>query len=276
MSLLLDTMANTLDEGYAARAAQARTSPGARLRRVGPSGVLVLVALGLVTGTAVAQVRGSEQSARGLRAELAEQARARSTQGDALAEQARRLSAAVERSRARALGGGRAADQATDRLAVLGLASATVPVRGPGVVITLDDAPAPGGAESLEPAGGGVLGRQRVQDRDLQDVVNGLWAAGAEAVAVNDQRLTAVTAIRSAGETILADFTVLTAPYVVSAIGDAAALQVRFVDGPVGRRLAGYPQLYGIAVDVRRADELRLPGATTRGLAVASPVPGAR
>ena len=62
-------------------------------------------------------------------------------------------------------------------------------------------------------------------------MVNGLWAAGAEAVAVNGQRLTALSAIRSAGDAILVDYRPLTRPYVVVAIGDPRTLQSRFVAG---------------------------------------------
>ena len=61
---------------------------------------------------------------------------------------------------------------------------------GPGLVVTLDDATA------AQPTAGPVraaTGDGRIYDRDLQDVVNALWAAGAEEVAINGQRLTALT-----------------------------------------------------------------------------------
>src|SRR5207302_160556 len=70
-----------------------------------------------------------------------------------------------------------------------------------------------------------VTGRQTgtnpglVLDRDLQDVANELWHDGAEAIAINGQRLTATTTIRAAGGAILVDFRPVTAPYQVSAIG---------------------------------------------------------
>ena len=70
-------------------------------------------------------------------------------------------------------------------------------------------------------------------DRDLQVIVNGLWAAGAEAIAVNGQRLTACSAIRSAGEAILVDFRPLSA-----AVRGRRRSATRHACGPVqlGRR----------------------------------------
>ena len=120
---------------------------------------------------------------------------------------------------------------------------------------------------------GGQAASGRVLDRDLQDAVNGLWAAGAEAVSVNGLRLNALTAIRSAGEAVLVDFRPLSPPYVLRAVGDAAGLERAFQTGEAGRRLATYPGLYGIAVGVRRARALELPAARLPDLQVgADPV----
>lgn len=277
MSLLNDVMTSTLDEAYAERASRrTTTSPSVgRRRRIGPIAVTVLLALGLVTGVAVADVRGRARDSTGLRADLVVQARDRAGSVDGLAERAQRLRIEVDQVRTDALGAGQAGRLAGDQLVVLGLASATTPVDGPGVVVTLDDPVSgesePGQAPALD---ADTPTEQRVQDVDLQRVVNGLWAAGAEAIAVNDHRVSSLTAIRSAGETILIDFQVLTAPYVVQAIGRANAVQVDFVDGPVGRLLQSYPERYGISVEVQKKDRLRLPGASVPVLREASPAPG--
>ena len=114
-----------------------------------------------------------------------------------------------------------------------------------------------------------------VLDRDLQIVVNGLWAAGAEAVSINGRRLTALAAIRSAGQAILVDFRPLVPPYVVSAVGDPRGLQDRFTAGTAG----GYVQIirdnYGVGVDIATAERLDLPGAGTLQLRAAVPVASA-
>ena len=275
MSLLVDMMANTLDEAYAERAAGAAARPPAPT--AGPSGlgrrltsVVLLLALGLVTGTAIAQVRARQEASTGLRAELAAQVRERSGEAAALAAQAERLRAQVAAAEAEALGVGTAGQAAAERLEQLGLASGSLPVRGPGLVVTLDDAPADG-ADGEAPLRGGTPVDGRVQDRDLQDLVNGLWAAGAEAVTINDVRLTALTAIRSAGDAVLVDFQLLSPPYVVRAIGDPSGLEVGLLDGPAGRRLTTYASVYGLSLEVERAERLALPGAGTPDLRIAQP-----
>ena len=275
MSLLVDMMANTLDEAYAERAAGAASRPpepaGGRrgiARRL--TSVVLLLALGVVTGTAVAQVRARQEANTGLRAELAAEVRDRTAEAAALTEQAERLRAQVAAAEAEALGVDAAGRAAAERLRELGLASGSLPVEGPGLVVTLDDAPEDP-PEGEAPLRGGTQLDGRVQDRDLQDLVNGLWAAGAEAVTINDVRLTALTAIRSAGDAVLVDFQLLSPPYVVRAIGDPSALEIELLDGPVGRRLATYASLYGLSLEVERAERLTLPGAGTPDLRVAQP-----
>ncbi|MDQ3610330.1 MAG: DUF881 domain-containing protein, partial [Actinomycetota bacterium] len=233
----------------------------------------VLVALGLLTGIAVAQVRQRQDVGTGLRADLAAQARDRTAQTDALAGQTDLLRAEVTAIREAALSADAAGRALTAQLTALGLASGTTPVRGPGIVVTVQDAPA-GTSTQTDPLRPGTAPEGRVQDRDLQDVVNGLWAAGAEAVAVNGQRLTALTAIRSAGDAILVDLRPLTPPYVVAAVGDSEKLELAFVDGPSGRRLQTFTSLYGITFEVRREQELSLAGAAAPDLRAASPAPG--
>jgi uncharacterized protein YlxW (UPF0749 family) len=273
MSLLVDVMSNTLDEGYAERAARKAASPLASgtptvVRR--GTAALAVVAIGVVTGTAVAQVRERQDASSGLRAELAEQVRERTAETERLAAQAEELRVAVAAGQAAALGADTAGRSAARRLEALGLASGTLAVRGPGVTVRLDDAVA-GESEPDESLRGGTPLDGRVQDRDLQDLVNGLWAAGAEAVSINDVRLTALTAIRSAGDTILVDFRLLSPPYVVRAVGDPQRLELELLDGPTGRRLATYTQLYGLGFEVRRDESLSLPGASTPDLRAALP-----
>jgi uncharacterized protein YlxW (UPF0749 family) len=279
MSLLVDMMANTLDEAYAERAARKAgagpeapeppTGRGPSLRRKATA-VVTLLALGLVTGTAVAQVRARQDATTGLRTELAAQVRQRTAETEQLSQQAEGLRAEVAAGQAQALGADAAGRRAAQRLEDLGLASGTLPVVGPGVVARLSDATADQ-VEAEEPLRGGSITDGRVQDRDLQDVVNALWAAGAEAISINDVRLTALTAIRSAGDAVLVDFQLLSPPYDVRAIGDPATLELELLDGPAGRRLNTYVLRYGLGFEVRRDRSLSLPGASTPELRVALP-----
>ena len=130
-----------------------------------------------------------------------------------------------------------------------------VAVRGPGLVIVVDDAPS---SENSQP--------DRVYDVDLQILANGLWQAGAEAVAINGHRLSALTAIRGAGEAITVDYRSLTRPYRVEAIGDARTLQARFVESSGGSWWNELAQNQGLRYDIEIVDELTLPADAGLGL----------
>ena len=99
-----------------------------------------------------------------------------------------------------------------------------------------------------------------MQDVDLQVVVNGLWAAGAEAIAVNGHRLTAMTAIRSAGDAVLVDLVSLSSPYKVDAIGDPVAMQPALARTSAGQHMSTLRTTYGIGVQMSSQSHLELPG----------------
>jgi uncharacterized protein YlxW (UPF0749 family) len=132
-----------------------------------------------------------------------------------------------------------------------------VPVRGPGMVVKLTDG---AGGGLVDP--GDAPAESRVRDADVQFVVNELWAAGAEAIAVNDQRLTSLSAIRNAGDAILVDLQPLNGPvYTVEAVGDPEDMQVEFARSAG----LGFLQLlsaeYGIEHEVTASEGMHLPGA---------------
>ncbi len=283
MSLLVDMMTNTLDESYAeaarrraGRGTAADDGPDARpsdprlARRV--IAVVLLIALGLVTGTAAAQVRRRQAAGSTLRAQLAADVLRRTGQSDALARQAAQLRREVSAESDAALRSNTEGLAVRRQLAALQLAAGVTAVTGPGLVVRLDDAPAgdPNAAER-----GGQVGQGRVLDRDLQDTVNGLWSAGAEAIAINGLRLSSLTAIRSAGEAILVDYRPLSPPYLVRALGNPGSLEAGFVDSAAGRRLSTYTSLYGLQLVIRRSDTQTLPGAGTPSLRLAVPVQAA-
>jgi uncharacterized protein YlxW (UPF0749 family) len=229
--------------------------------------MMLLVALGLVTGTAAAQVRKRDAAASTVRAELVDDVQRRTADSDALASQATRLRREVSGLQDRALRATGAGGAVAQQLADLQIATGVGPVTGPGLVVRLDDAPS---TDDTDADRGGQASSGRVLDRDLQDAVNGLWAAGAEAVAINGLRLSSLTAIRSAGEAILVDYRPLSPPYTLRAIGDPGDLDAGFADGPAGRRLATLASAYGLELVIRRSDKQTLPGAGEPTLRVAT------
>lgn len=268
MSLLVDMSGAALDPSYAEAAAR-RVAHGKRpgLRLSGRV-LLGLVVVGLGTGTAAAQARRRADEVGESRRALVADVRERTAATDRLADEAARLRSSVSRTRTLLLGADGRGRQAAALVTALELASGAVPVHGPGIVVTLDDAP---NATSESASRGGQSGDGRVFDRDVQDAVNALWAAGAEAVTVNNQRLTVQTAIRSAGEAVLVDLRPLSPPYVLRALGEVDTLEPAFVDSPTARRFQTWTSFYGLRFQVRRGDDLRLPAAGPPDLHLARP-----
>ncbi|CAM5258787.1 hypothetical protein SFUMM280S_00479 [Streptomyces fumanus] len=144
----------------------------------------------------------------------------------------------------------------------MGILSGAVAVHGPGVRLSVNDAKDVSAGGDGEPRGtSGFADTGRVRDRDMQRVVNGLWASGAEAVSINGQRLTALSAIRAAGDAILVDNRPLVPPYTVLAVGDGQGLSRRFQDSADGLYLHALQENYGIRTGISVEDDLRLPAA---------------
>lgn len=95
----------------------------------------------------------------------------------------------------------------------LALQAGMTALKGSGIVVKLSDAPKQNNDSDAKFDSG------RIQDSDIQLIVNALFAAGAEAVAINDNRVVAVTPIRAAGGTIVVNYRPVSSPYRIVAIG---------------------------------------------------------
>ena len=155
------------------------------------------------------------------------------------------------------------------------LVAGAAPVTGPGLRLTLDDAPVKDGGKNADadPRNNAGPDQGRVIARDLQIVVNGLWASGAEAVSVNGQRLTSKAAIRFAGQAILVNYRPLTRPYVISAIGDPRSLAADFAASDGGSYLQSLKTNFGVRAGIAEVDRLTVPGESALTTRVARPVP---
>lgn len=268
MTLLTEVMERPLDPGYAeatARRLESRAAGTSRPRGAGTWGAVVVLAvsLGLVTSVASQQLRVPQPSVTEARSLLERQITERGELAVALTMRAEELSREIVDLQRSAL-----ESQEPGLLDVIerdSLHNGTDAVTGPGVVVSLTD------------GGGGLVGEpdvdSRVRDQDLQTVVSALWAAGAEAISVDDQRLTAKTAIRNAGEAVLVNLVPLPGPtYVVRAVGDPDAMQTAIARSglPAFFQLLG--SQYGIRSSVVAQSTLTLPGAGAQPLQYAQPV----
>ena len=274
-SLLIELFTDHLDSGYAAAARRQKDeSPKAR-RRTTAILAAGLLLLGFVLATAYrATLRQAPDSER-VRQALVQDVRDGSALSDSLQRRAQQLSGQLSRQRDAALTASRDGDRAAAEVRRLEAAAAQRAVHGPGVAVVVGDA---SGTDPVDPNTGQRVpvsadDNGRIQDRDLQSLVNALWAAGAEAVSVGGQRLAPTTTIRGAGEAILVDLRPVQSPYALAAVGDPATLLPRFADSEAARRFQSYTGLYGIQFTVRAAKDLQLPAATDPDLRYASPVP---
>ena len=194
---------------------------------------------------------------------------------DSLQRQAESLSGQLVKERDAVLTRTETGERVNSEVRRLEAAAAQVAVTGPGIKIIAGDAlakqqidPSTGEAVSVPPDDNG-----RLRDRDLQSLVNALWAAGAEAISVGGERLAPTTTIRAAGEAILVDLRPVTSPYAIEAVGDPATLLPRFADSDAARRYQSYTGLYGIRFTVTRETGMTLRAGTGPDLRYAEPVP---
>ena len=136
-------------------------------------------------------------------------------------------------------------------------ARSTSPVSGPGVQITLSDAP-PGQIPA-----GATPNDLVIHQQDIEDTMNALWAGGAEAMTVQGVRITNRTVIRCIGNVILVDGTSYSPPYVIQAIGDPDTLRATVTANPRMVNYQAYVTKYGLGWDMQTKDSLSFAPATT-------------
>ena len=226
----------------------------------------VLAVTGFLLLTAVSSARTTKRVEAPRKAELIDLIEARRDQLDALDEDLGRLRsqvAAAERRAAQRDEQGLAASRA---LADLAGRAGTTALHGPGLEITLSDS-------DRSPPSPDEAGAYRIHDSDLQLVVNALFAAGAEAVAINDSRVVVTTPIRAAGDTIVVNFRPLSPPYRVRAIG---VDEDDFAASEIAARFGRWTRLFGLGYSTNEADDVVIPGYTGRvRITTATPAPEA-
>jgi uncharacterized protein YlxW (UPF0749 family) len=273
MSLLTSLLNDTLDPGYAETAARrkAQGEPDAGhshwTRRMSPLVLFGVAAVALVLVIAAIQTHREAPTLEKERKQLISRVQDGERKNSADESMISTLRGQLQEAQAQALG-----PEQGKAFTAMSVATGASPVTGPGLQVVLDDA---AGADS----GGSSDPRQtssnesRVLDVDLQHAANGLWAAGAEAIAINGQRLTGLSAIRTAGSAIMVDFRPLSPPYTLQAIGDPKSMAAKFADGADGRYLFALKSQYGIGFTTNTKDKLNLPAATQLSLTDAVPAP---
>ncbi|MEU0006094.1 DUF881 domain-containing protein [Streptomyces sp. NPDC006314] len=271
MSLITNVMDHSLDDGYAEAAARKKSEgegglPKTLRAKLGLAAGLVLAALVVTVGAAQARVAAPVVAKE--RQELIDRVDSETEAADKLegtVDKLRDEVSARQRAALRSSGGSAEAE-------LVSLLSGATAVHGPGVRLVVNDAKDAGGGDGGSPREtSGFSDTGRVRDRDMQRVVNGLWASGAEAVSINGQRLTALSAIRAAGDAILVDNRPLVPPYTVLAVGDGERLSTRFQNTADGLYLHALEENYGVRATIATEGDVRLPAAPSVIVRTAQP-----
>jgi uncharacterized protein YlxW (UPF0749 family) len=171
-------------------------------------------------------------------------------------DRAARLRAEIDRQQKGQAGADGQVDEQRQRGDAQQSAAGLTAVHGPGLTVSLNDAPRR--ADGTRPAGA-TPDDLVVHQQDVQAVVNALWAGGAEAMTLMGVRVIATSAVRCVGNTLLLDGQVYSPPFEVAAIGDQAAMQ-RALDASEGVRLfSEAAETFGLGYQVRVQADIPAP-----------------
>jgi uncharacterized protein YlxW (UPF0749 family) len=272
-SLLRALLSEHLDPGYAAAAAKRSDTPksGRALAAGWFWQALAATLVATVFAAGVAQARSVAPGVREAQELLVTSVRAREATATKLARQRSVLSARLDDVQRHALADDAEGQRLLTRLDALSLAAASTPVSGPGLNLTVTD---PGVSPNLSDVSKQRLNgsRQIILDRDLQLVVNSLWASGAEAISVGGTRIGPNVTIRQAGGAILVDNNPTSSPYTILAVGPPHAMRDVFDHSPGLQRLRLLEASYGVGVTVNVADGLSLPAGSIRDVKFAKQI----
>lgn len=250
MGLINYLTATSLDQDYAVVAEKRGRTEEPKPSRSGGAVLAVLALFGVLIATAAVQTARTADDTATSHEELVRQVNARKAQLADRREQADRLAAETETLQTQYLEATAQGRSVQSRLTSLGVGTGADAARGPGIVIRAKDGPPLPDGEN------------EIIDLDLQKLVNGLWLAGAEAISINGERLTALTAIRQGGAVITVNFRPVSPPYTLRVIGDPDTLAARFSDTPAGQWWSDLQSLYGVDLQITNSeDPLTVPPA---------------
>ncbi len=240
------------------RSLRIASRPPVRFRRVSAWQALVPVvalAAGLLFATSGRTAHGTDLRAGNI-TELSQLIRQRDAaihaQDDELADLQSRVERLTEQAASR--NSDVAAAQAAGNAGAV--SAALVPLTGPGLVITLDDAPQrPDGALPVDARPDDLV----IHQSDVQAVVNAVWAAAADGVAIMDERLIATSAVRCVGNTLLLQGRPYSPPFLIAAIGDIDAVRRQLAASPEVAVLQQAVDDFGLTFEVRPVPRLTLP-----------------
>ena len=248
--LLTLITARSMDEDYAHVAQQRAASGDSSAGSPQPHWISMVAVgvLGLMMAVVAVQTdRRAEVDELG-RAALIDQIELRRERVADLQSRAGEMNDSIRTSVARAAEFDGQLDELESNVSRLEVRTGFAAVRGEGVRITVDNQP-------------GTDVNNEIRDEDLAYLVDGLWAAGAEAIAINDQRINLLGGIRNTSRAIHVNGRPVNAPYVISVIGDNDTLQARLLQSSQGQAWFALVNTFGFRYTSENVDDIRLPAA---------------
>lgn len=215
----------------------------------------MLAVLGFLLVAATSSTQVARRAEEPQKAALIRQIEARRSSVADLDQAVRQLRQKVDAATRSASKRSRAERDQAERASLLAQQAGTTALKGDALIVRLAD------ASSAPPADSTDAGAYKIHDVDLQLVINALFAAGAEAVAVNGNRIVATTPIRAAGATIVVNFRPLTPPYRIVAIGGS---QHAFDGSEIARRFRHWTSQFGLGFSESHEANATVPAFTGR------------
>ena len=215
---------------------------------------LVAAGAGLIFAASAQTAQGTDLRSSG-RTDLVDVVRARDREVRQRAVAVQRLQDQVDSLTAQAAPGNAEVARLRAKAAALAPNVGTQAVTGPALSVSLDDAHRT--AASLPK--GITADMIIVHQQDVQNVVNALWAGGAEAMMLQDQRVIATSAVRCVGNTVILQGRVYSPPYVIQAIGDQAGMRAALDGSKQVSDYRDYAHTFGLGYEVTSRAQASFP-----------------
>ena len=215
---------------------------------------LVAAAAGLLFATSAQTSHGTDLRSSG-RSDLVDVVRAQDRAVRLHAAAVQQLQAEVDALTARAAPGNNTVARLRAQSTTLAPIVGTQAVMGPAISVSLDDAKRSAASLPKDFTADDIV----VHQQDVQSVVNALWAGGAEAMMLMDQRVISTSAVRCVGNTLILQGRVYSPPYVIQAIGNVQAMQAALDQNEQVKIYRQYAKLLGLGYDVKTMDTATFP-----------------
>jgi len=215
---------------------------------------IVAAAAGLLFATSAQTSRGTDLRSSG-HSDLADLVRAQDRTVRERTATVQQLQAEVDSLTARAAPGNNTVARLRAESSVLSPIVGTEAVTGPAISVSLNDAKRSAASLPKDFTADDIV----VHQQDVQSVVNALWAGGAEAMMLMDQRVISTSAVRCVGNTLILHGRVYSPPYVIQAIGSPAALRGALDQSEQVQIYRQYVKLLGLGYDVKTLDKAIFP-----------------